>query len=119
MEHPTNDATEYLEVPGDTFVYEISGPLFFGAADKLLQIRFMENQRNLILRMRSVSAIDATAMNRLEQLYAQCQKRQMRLILSHVNAQPMHVLEKDGFAEKIGRENLCAHIEAALERCRE
>ena len=70
----------------------------------------------LVLRMRSVSAIDATAMHNLEQLYADCKKKNIQIILSHVGEQPMHVMEKSGFLDKVGRENVCAHIADALER---
>ena len=65
--------------------------------------------------MRSVPAIDATAMNSLEQLHEKCKEKNVRLILSHVNAQPMKAMEKAGFVEKVGEENFCNHIDQALE----
>ena len=52
----------------------------------------------------------------LEEAYAACQKRGITLLLSHVNEQPMHVLDKSGFADKIGKENICENIDAALTR---
>ena len=52
----------------------------------------------------------------LEEILETCQKRGLTLILSHVNEQPYHVMEKAGFIEKIGRENLCVNIDASLER---
>ena len=64
--------------------------------------------------MRSVPALDITALNALENLLGICRKRGIRLILSHVNAQPMHVMEKAGFIEKVGKENFRPNIEAAL-----
>ena len=91
-------------------------PLFFGAADKILKITLDEKMNCLVLRMRSVSAIDATAMHNLEQLYTDCKKKNIQIILSHVGEQPMHVMEKSGFLDKVGRENVCAHIDDALER---
>ena len=103
-------------VPHNTMVYEVSGPLFFGAADKILKITLDEKMNCLVLRMRSVSAIDATAMHNLEQLYIDCKKKNIQIILSHVGEQPMHVMEKSGFLDKVGRENVCAHIDDALER---
>ena len=66
--------------------------------------------------MRSVSAIDATAMHNLEELQADCGRRGIQMIFSHVNEQPMRVMEKAGFVEKVGRENFCAHIDDALKR---
>jgi SulP family sulfate permease len=61
-----------------------------------------------------VSAIDATALNALEQLYAVCQKKKVELILSHVNEQPRHMMEKAGFIDKIGEDHICGHIDDAL-----
>lgn len=110
------DSISLRKVPENTFVYEISGPLFFGAADKILAISLEDKMNCLILRMRSVSTIDATAMHNLEEMWEDCKKKHIRLVLSHVNAQPMHVMEKAGFVEKVGKENFCAHIDDALKR---
>lgn len=113
------DSLTLRTVPKNTYVYEISGPLFFGAADKILAITLDEKTRCLILRMRSVTAIDATAMHNLEEMEAECEKKKIRLILSHVNEQPMHVMEKAGFVEKVGKENFCRHIDDALKLAEE
>ena len=110
------DALSLRVVPANTFVYEVSGPLFFGAADKILKITVSEGQKCLVLRLRSVSAIDATAMHNLEQLHRDCEKKGVQLILSHVNEQPMNVMKKAGFVDKIGEENICTHIDEALAR---
>ena len=110
------DSLSLRTVPKNTMVYEISGPLFFGAADKILAITLDEKMNCLILRMRSVSAIDATAMHNLEGMLAECEKKHIRLIFSHVNEQPMHVMQKAGFVERVGSENFCAHIDDALKR---
>ena len=97
-------------------VYEISGPMFFAAADKILKISVREDTRCLVLRMRSVNAIDATAMHSLDQLYDMCNRKKIQIILSHVNEQPKKVMEKAGFSEKVGEDNFCEHIDMALER---
>lgn len=104
------------QVPKNTLVYEMTGPLFFGAADKILNIAIKDDTNCLVLRMRSVNAIDATAMHNFEALLDTCQKKKVQLILSHVNEQPMQVMQKSGFYEKVGAENFCEHIDAALER---
>lgn len=101
-------------VPENTFVYEISGPMFFGAADKIMKISLKKTDTCIILRMRSVNAIDATAMHSLEQLLEKCEKKNIKLILSHVNEQPMRIMEKAGFVDKIGREYFCEHIDDAI-----
>ena len=110
------DSLSLREVPKHTHVYEISGPMFFAAADKILNISLDEKDTCLILRMRSVNAIDATAMHSLEELQAKCEKKKITLILSHVNEQPLHVMQKAGFDQKVGEENICVHIDDALKR---
>lgn len=110
------DSVSLKVVPKNTMVYEINGPLFFGAADKLLTINVDEKMNCLILRMRSVGTIDATAMHNLELLYEDCKNKQIQLVFSHVNEQPMSVMKKDGFIELVGKENFCDHIDDALKR---
>lgn len=110
------DAIDLKEVPKNTLVYEISGPLFFGAADKLLSITVDKTHNCLVLRMRSVNAIDATAVHSIEQLYEECERKGITLILSHVNEQPESVLRKSGLYDRIQSENICVHIDDALER---
>lgn len=112
------DSIALRAVPEHTLVYEISGPMFFAAADKILTISLREDTRYLILRMRSVSAIDATAMHSLTELYEKCKKKGIQIILSHVNEQPKRVMDKSGFSQQIGVENFCEHIDAALERAK-
>ena len=68
------------------------------------------------MRLRSVNAIDATAMHALELLWEKCQKKNVTLIFSHVNEQPMSAMKKSGLYDKVGAENFCAHIDDALER---
>lgn len=110
------DSISLRAVPEHTLVYEVSGPMFFGAADKILKISVKEDTKYLIIRMRSVNAIDATAMHSLEQLYSNYANKGIQIILSHVNEQPRSVMDKSGFTEKVGAENFCAHIDEALER---
>lgn len=101
-------------VPQGTLVYEIDGPMFFGVADNFLNISVKDDTKVLILRMRSVPAMDITALQSLEKVYDKCKKKDVTVLLSHVNEQPMKVMEKAGFAEKIGADNFCENIDAAL-----
>lgn len=110
------DSISLRKVPENTMVYEISGPMFFAAANKILDIDVDENTNVLVLRMRSVNAIDATAMHNLEQLYEDCKKKNITMVLSHVNEQPLRVMKKAGFDKLIGEENFCPHIDEALKR---
>ena len=113
------DSISLRQVPDNTLVYEISGPMFFGAADKILEISLKDTVDCLILRMRSVNAIDATAMHSLEQFADNCKKLNIQLILSHVNEQPWRIMEKAGFIEKIGEEYFQKHIDDALAKAEE
>ena len=108
-----------MNVPKNTVVYEITGPMFFGAADKLLKIAVQDNAKCLILRMRSVNAIDSTAMRNFERLYKECQKKKVTLIFSHVNSQPMSIMHKAGFYEEVGADNFCTHINDAMKRAQD
>lgn len=107
-------STNLMQVPDHIMVFELTGPLFFGAADKLANMQFSSDKTVLILRMRAVPAMDITALNTLRSLLSLCRKNGIRMILSHVNEQPMHVLEKSGFADFIGRENLAENIHEAI-----
>lgn len=106
---------ELRQIPMELAVYELTGPLFFGAADRINQIEVNEVTRCLILRMRAVPAADSTAMNSMTALCERCKKNGVTLILSHVNEQPMRAMEKAGFMDLVGRENFCRNIEEALD----
>ena len=108
------DSIDLKAVPEHVRVYEVSGPLFFGAADKILDITFKDYTKCLVLRMRSVPAIDASAMASLERLHKKCKEKDVTLILSHVNTQPLNAMKKSGFFDKVGRNNFCNHIDDAL-----
>ena len=114
--------TEHLDlktVPVGVRVYEISGPLFFGATDKIPGILLDEDTRALVLRMRAVPALDSTAEDALEELYEKCEKQSVRLIFSHMNEQPLQVMRKSGLYDRMGAENFCAHIDEALTKAGE
>ena len=111
-----SENTDLKQVPKNTTVYEIFGALFFGAANDFLNVVHKEGKNVLIFRMRNVPAMDISGLEALEEALETCHKRGMTLVLSHVNEQPMKVMEKAGFIEKIGRENICDNIDKALER---
>ena len=114
------DHIELKTVPKNTLVYEISGPMFFGVSNKMLKVLLdIEGKNAVILRMRGVPALDATALSCLEEIYTKMKKKNVTLILSHVNEQPMSVMQKAGFDVKIGAENFCQHIDDALKRAEE
>lgn len=112
------DSIRLKTIPADTMVYEITGPIFFGASDKVAEIFAEAHKKVVILRMRSVPAVDATGIHSFETIIKTCKKKGVTLIMSHVNAQPMRVFTKAGIVEEIGEENFCANIDEALERAK-
>ena len=116
----TPDIDEHLQkLPLQIRVYEITGPLFFGAADAIEHIVVKDFTSCLVLRMRGVPALDSTAMNALQNLVKTCEGKGITLVFSHVNEQPMHVMEKAGFVELVGKENFQSNISAALKKAEE
>lgn len=118
VEDTQDDQGRFKPVPAHVMVYEINGPMFFGAAEKIPHIHTGE-KRVLILRMRSVPALDITALNGLRRLWEECRRHQVQLVFSHVNQQPMSVMKKSGFYDEVGAENFRPNIDAALERAQE
>lgn len=106
-------------LPAAIRVYEVSGPLFFGASDAIEHIIVEESAKCLVLRMRAVPALDSTAMNALTALTKTCESKGVTIVFSHVNEQPMKAMKKAGFTELVGAENSCPNITAALERAEE
>jgi SulP family sulfate permease len=109
-----------FKIPKEAEVFEITGPLFFGAAYKFKDaIRFIEKTpKVLIVRMRQVPIIDATGIKTLEEVYRDSKRHGTKLILSEVHSE--HVMKelKDArllFA--IGRANVTDTFAQALERC--
>jgi sulfate permease, SulP family len=109
------------EIPKGVMVYRIFGSFFFGAADKLESVLKREKTEPevLILRMRKVLAIDATGLNALEDLHERLHARGKHIILSGPHTQPLFMMDKAGFLERLGKENVCANIELSLARSRE
>ena len=113
----TNDEQGRMKpVPAHVMVYELTGPIFFGAADKIPHIERNTGRRVLILRMRAVPAMDITAINSLHRLYDECKSKGIQLVFSHVNEQPMSVFQKSGMYDLVGAENFRPNIDAALAR---
>ncbi len=109
------EAEKFRDVPRSIRVFEVSGPLFFAAADQLLEINSKQYTKVIVIRMRSVPAVDASAMKSLRELVERAKKKGITLVFSHVNEQPMSVMKKDGFVEYVGVENFRDNIVDALE----
>lgn len=108
---------EHLIIPSGVEVYEINGPYFFGIATKFEEImaRLGDRPKIRIIRMRKVPFIDSTGIHNLTTLCEMSQKENIHIILSGVNEQVHAVLEKSGFYELLGKENICSNINEALE----
>ena len=109
------EAEKLRDIPHSISVFEICGPMFFAAADQILNINSNHHTKVVVIRMRSVPAIDASAMRSLHELVSRAKKKNITLLFSHVNEQPMHVMEKDGFIELLGKEHFHNNIVDALD----
>lgn len=117
-EEALNDI-ELRSVPAGVRVYEIVGPLFFGVTDRIAEISLEDKTRVLVIRMRGVPAIDASAMRSLEELVDKCHEKGIIVVLSHVNDQPIAAMKKAGLFEKVQEENFAPNIDAALVRAQD
>lgn len=109
------DGMNLKPIPPQVRVYEIYGPMFFGSSGQIDTMNFRDETKVIIIRMRGVPALDATAMHSLENFYERCAQRDIQLVFSHVNEQPMNTMRKDGFTEKVGEDNFRPHIDDAIE----
>ena len=109
------EAEKLRDIPHSISVFEICGPMFFAAADQILNINSNHHTKIVVIRMRSVPAIDASAMRSLHELANRAKRKNITLVFSHVNEQPMRVMEKDGFIGSVGKENFHHNIVDALD----
>ena len=115
----TEEKMVFKPIPKHTLVYEIEGPVIFATVDALTEkiISTITGETEaIVVRMRSVSSIDITAIRAWENALQMCKIRNITLIFSHVMEYPYKVMEKSKFVEKVGKENFCEHIDAALLR---
>ncbi|HXT17309.1 MAG TPA: sulfate permease [Gemmatimonadaceae bacterium] len=113
----TDDLAEWqARIPDGVRVFEVAGPLFFGAAETFKETlgQVAERPRVLIIRMRDVTVLDSTAMHALKDVMRRCHSDGTRLLLSDVQSQPLAALERSGLLEEIGRANVAPDIESAL-----
>ncbi len=107
-------------IPPGVMVFRIFGAFFFGAADKLETTLRRAGQLPdvLILRMRDVLHLDATGLDALEDLLEKLRIKKKDLILCAPHSQPLFTLTRAGFIDKIGMDNICGDMDAALARAR-
>ena len=112
---------EHLTIPKGVEVYEINGPYFFGAGNRFEEIMagLGDRPKVRIIRMRKVPFVDSTGIHNLTNLCEMSRKEGIQIILSGVNPKVQAVLTKSGFNELLGEENICSHINLALERAKQ
>lgn len=105
-------------IPKNTMLYEINGPLFFGASQKFQEFLtdLKQEPKVLILRMRNVPFIDATAVNRLKEFHQKLKSCGTTIIISGANRQVKEELFKSEFYSLIGKNNILDNINQAIER---
>ena len=112
---------EHLTIPQGVEVYEINGPYFFGAGNRFEEIMasFGDRPKVRIIRMRKVPFVDSTGIHNLTNLCIMSKKEGIHVVLSGVNDKVNSQLQKADFYKLIGEENICSHINIALERAKE
>ncbi len=116
----TSDHATVKNLPKEVVVYRVFGALLFGAADKIETVlrRAGGETRVVILHMAAVTALDATALARLEDLHAKLKRHKRHLVLCGPHTQPYFLMEKAGFLDEVGRDNIAADLESAAKRAR-
>ncbi len=109
---------EEIALPAGVELYEIDGPFFFGAAERFKEAIATVSQRPraLILHLHRVPVIDATAISLLRDLHARCRREGTLLLLVHVHATPLAALDRAGFLDELGRDQVVPSLDAALAR---
>ncbi len=115
------DATSNKTIPDGVEVFEITGPIFFGIADKIKETLDIVKDRPkvLILRMRYVSVLDATGIHAIEELLGKLQKEGTSLVLSGVKENIKKALDKSGLTDGISEANIASNIDDAIVRSAE
>lgn len=97
-------------------VYELFGSLFFGAVGKIeaLPAQLPAGTRVLVLEMHRLISLDTSGLDALEQLHKTLEKQQIGLVLANVNEQPLSLIQRSGFGEHLGADNIVPTLEEAL-----
>jgi SulP family sulfate permease len=108
-------------IPPGVEVFEVNGPFFFGAADKIKDVLSFvaKKPRVFILRMRNVPAMDASGIRVLDDLFLSFSHHGVAFLIAGIHAQPLFALDRAGRLDRYGRENFLATLDAALARAAE
>jgi len=108
------------DVPDGVLIYRVFGALLFGSAEKLDTIirRAGVQADVIILHLAAVTAMDSTALNRVEILHTKLLRHGKHLIISGPHTQPYSVMEQAGFFKELGLENVCGDLKSAVTRAK-
>ena len=106
-------------IPQGVCVYEINGPFFFGAAKKFQDEALRRTPKVLILRMRNVSAIDATGLFALQDIIKTCKENNCVVLISAIQKQPLTALKKSGITDELVSKQVFLDISSALKHAEE
>jgi len=114
------DGVSRRQVPPGVEVYEVNGPFFFGAADKIKDVLHFvaKKPKVFILRMRNVPAMDASGIRVLDDLFESFSHQHVRFVIAGIHAQPLVALDRAGRLDRYGRENFVATLDEALQVAR-
>lgn len=108
-------------LPPGVAAYSIFGSLFFGAADKLESLIAPQAMpaKALILEMHQLINLDATGLDALESMHKALKKNKVRLILAAPNDQPLDLMKRSGFIDRLGASNCTVSLTSAIAACSE
>jgi sulfate permease, SulP family len=109
------------DIPSNVTILRIHGPFLFGTTEKLAEATKDPTQFGnvVILRLRNMTALDATGIHAFEQVSARLQKAGKTLLLCGARNQPSQLISRSDFLKHVGAENVLPHVQAALARARE
>jgi SulP family sulfate permease len=105
------------QVPPGVQVFELFGPLFFGAVGKIeaLPALLPPGTRALVLEMHRMISLDTSGLDALQQLHKTLQRQQIALVLANVNDQPLSLIRRSGFEAEVGPDNIVPTVAAAFD----
>lgn len=112
------DVENLKEIPKNILVYEIEGPMFFAAAETFLNIVPDAKTKIIIIRMRSVNAVDLSLIKIIKDFIRKCDENKIKIIISNIKPQPYKAFLKAGYIDIIGKDNFVSNIHEALEKAK-
>lgn len=112
----TDGAASDTHLDSKIFLYEINGPLFFGAANRFIDVMNELNSQSkvIIFKLTNVPSIDATALDALKRIFTRCNEKDIRLIFTELNEQPLKLLTNSGYINLVGEENFIETVKEAV-----